>query len=418
MRRGGVMLRRGAYAALAVLILGCLLSGVRPGSVTTTPRAHAQAPTELKYTGAASCAASNCHGSAKPKPDYPKLNENIVWAQKDQHAKAYATLTNEKLKSGVSPSKIARELKLTKAEASERCLTCHAVNVPAAARGPKFDITDGVFCDACHGPAEKWLEAHAEKGWTHEQSVKLGMYDTKNFLLRSEKCVSCHLSIDQELVAAGHPDLLAFELATFSANMPPHWRDKGTWADTKVWATGQAILLREAAKQLASRAKSGVSAKLLDDALRKVQGHAAVVKHVLAPEAAKALGQDVAALVDLVTKGDRAGVTAGASKIAAAMSQEAPRLAGRDWDQAGTQKLMQSLTGDADAIAAAGVRAAEQAAMALDRLYNIYSKAPGNKPDKAAGEALDRLFAAIENPAKYDAKQFAAEVKAFEKNLK
>src|SRR6266478_1174570 len=278
MRRGGVMLRRGAYAALAVLILGCLLSGVRPGSVTTTPRAHAQAPTELKYTGAASCAASNCHGSTKPK-------------------------------SGVSPSKIARELKLTKAEASERCLTCHAVNVPAAARGPKFDITDGVFCDACHGPAEKWLEAHAEKGWTHEQSVKLGMYDTKNFLLRSEKCVSCHLSIDQELVAAGHPDLLAFELATFSANMPPHWRDKGTWADTKVWATGQAILLREAAKQLASRAKSGVSAKLLDDALRKVQGHAAVVKHVLAPEAAKTLGQDVAALVDLVTKGDRAGVT-------------------------------------------------------------------------------------------------------------
>src|SRR2546427_191031 len=334
MRRGGVMLRRGAYAALAVLILGCLLSGVRPGSVTTTPRAHAQAPTELKYTGAASCAASNCHGSTKPKPDYPKLNENIVWTQKAQDAKAYATLTNEKLKSGVSPSKIARELKLTKAEASDRCLTCHAVNVPAAARGPKFDITDGVFCDACHGPAEKWLEAHAEKGWTHEQSVKLGMYDTKNFLLRS------------------------------------------------------------------------------------VQGHAAVVKHVLAPEAAKTLGQDVAALVDLVTKGDRAGVTAGASKIAAAMSQEAPRLAGRDYDQAGTQKLMQSLTGDADAIAAAGVRAAEQAAMALDRLYNVYSKAPGNKPDKAAGEALDRLFAAIENPAKYDAKQFAAEVKAFEKNLK
>ena len=49
---------------------------------------------------------------------------------------------------------------------------------------------------------------------------------------------------------------------------------------------------------------------------------------------------------------------------------------------------------------------------------DFYSKAPGNKPDKAAGEALDRLFAAIENPAKYDAKQFAAEVKAFEKNLK
>src|SRR3989454_4874155 len=346
MRRGGVMLRRGAYAALAVLILGCLLSGVRPGSVTTTPRAHAQAPTELKYTGAASCAASNCHGSTKPKPDYPRLNENIVWTQKDQHAKAYATLTNEKLRSGVSPSKIARELKLTKAEASERCLTCHAVNVPAAVRGPKFDITDGVFCDACHGPAEKWLEAHAEKGWTHDQSVKLGMYDTKSFLLRSEKCVSCHLSIDQDLGAAGHPDLLAFELATFSANMPPHWRDKGPWADTKAWATGQVISLREAARQLAARAKASVSPKLLEEALRKVQGHAAVGKYALAPEAAKALAQEVVALADVVGKGDKAAAAATATKVVTAMNQEAARVAGREYDQPPTRKLIQSIAGE------------------------------------------------------------------------
>src|SRR5256886_12762391 len=150
-------------AVVAIVILAAVIGGKAPPSAPLVPDlVHAQA--NYKYTGAASCGSSSCHGSTKPKPDYPKLNENIVWAQKDQHAKAYATLTNEKLKSGVSPSKIARELKLTKAEASERCLTCHAVNVPAAVRGPKFDITDGVFCDACHGPAEKWLEAHAEKG--------------------------------------------------------------------------------------------------------------------------------------------------------------------------------------------------------------------------------------------------------------
>jgi len=318
----------------------------------------------------------------------------------------------------VSPSKIAGELKLAKAETSARGLDCHAANVPTALRGPKFDLTEGVHCDSCHGPAEKWLEPHAEKGWTHEQSVKLGMYDTKNFLLRAEKCVSCHLQIDQDLVAAGHPDLLAFELATFSANMPPHWRDKGTWAETKTWATGQVISLREAAKQLAARAKVSGSPKLLEDALRKVQGHAAVVKYALAPEAATALEQELVALADVVGKGDKAAASATATKVATAMNQEAPRVAGREYDQPGTKKLIQSIAGDAEGIATVGVRAAEQAAMALDRLYSTYAKAPGNKPDKGASDALDRVFGAIENPAQYNAKQFAAEVKAFEKNFK
>jgi hypothetical protein len=408
---------RTAYVALATIVLGLLAYGMSSSNAVAPGVAHAQTA-GLKYTGTASCGASNCHGSTKPKADFPKMNENIIWTQKDAHAKAYTTLTNEKLKSGVRPSKIAQELKIAKSETSDRCLVCHAVNVPVAQRGPKFDITDGVHCDGCHGPAEKWLEPHAEKGWTHEQSVKLGMYDTKNFLLRAEKCVSCHLQIDHDLVAAGHPDLLAFELSTFSANMPPHWRDKGTWIDAKAWATGQVVSLREAAGQLAARAKAGVGPKLLEDALRKVQGHAAVARYVLRPETAKSVEADVAVLAGSVAKGDRAAITAGASKLVEGMKQEAPLVAGREFDQAGTKKIVQSITADADTVAAAGPRAAEQAAMALDRLYSTYSKAPGNTADKAASAALDRIFAAIEDPTKYNAKQFAAELKAFEKTFK
>ena len=408
---------RTTYAVLAATVLGLLAYGTTSRNAVTPGVAHAQTA-GLKYTGTASCGASNCHGSTKPKADFPKMNENIVWTQKDAHAKAYATLTNEKLKSGVKPSKIAQELKIAKSETSDRCLVCHAVNVPVAQRGPKFDITDGVHCDGCHGPAEKWLEPHAEKGWTHEQSVKLGMYDTKNFLLRAEKCVSCHLQIDHDLVAAGHPDLLAFELSTFSANMPPHWRDKGTWIDTKAWATGQVVSLREAAAQLGARAKGGVAPKLLEDALRKVQGHAAVARYVVRPETAKSLEADVAALGGHVTKGDRAAITAAATKLVAAMNQEAPLVAGREFDEAGTKKVVQGITADADSIAGAGVRAAEQAAMALDRLYSTYSKAPGKAADKATSAALDRIFASIEDPGKYNAKQFAAELKAFEKTFK
>jgi hypothetical protein len=398
----------------AVAIAAVVIGGLLPAAPLAPDVVHAQG--NLKYTGAASCAASNCHGSTKPKADFPKMNENIIWFQKDKHAKGYNTLINEKLKSGVSPSKIAANLKIAKAEQSSKCLVCHGVDVPKELRGPKFDISEGVHCDGCHGPAEKWLEPHAEKGWTHEQSVKAGMYDTKNFLLRAEKCVSCHLAIDHEMVAAGHPDLLAFELDTFSATMPPHWRDKGTWVGTKAWATGQVISLREAAKQLGDRAAGNASAALLTDALGKVQGHAAVVRVLLgvtAPDAQKSAESDIATLTDAVAKGDKGKIGATAKNLAATMNAQAPRVAGREFDQAGTRKILGDISGAGEGLCAGGVRGAEQAAMALDRLYSTFSKAPGQKPDKAAGDALDRMFGGIEDPKKMDCKKFAADAKSF-----
>jgi len=412
--------RAAAGAVLgAVVVAAVVIGGTRPTAPLAPESVHAQG--NYKYTGAASCGASNCHGSTKPKADFPKLNENIVWFQKDKHAKAYATLTNEKLKSGVSPSKIATNLKIGKAETSSKCLVCHAVDVKPELRGPKFDISEGVHCDGCHGPAEKWLEPHAEKGWTHEQSVKLGMYDTKNFLLRADKCVSCHLAIEHEMVAAGHPDLLAFELDTFSATMPPHWRDKGAWAGSKAWATGQVISLREAAKQLGDRAAANASGALLTDALGKVQGHGAVVRvllGVVAADAQKSVEADIAALADAVGKGDKAKVAATAKNLAATMNAQAPKVAAREFDQASTKKIMGDIAGSADAIGAVGVRGAEQAAMALDRLYSTYSKAPGQKPDKAAGDALDKMFGTIEDPKKFDGKGFSAAAKAFGDTVK
>jgi hypothetical protein len=409
----------GAALGGALVVAVGVVAGARLSAPLAPAAVHAQG--NLKYTGAASCAASNCHGNTKPRAEFPKMNENIVWFQKDKHAKGYATLTNEKLRSGVSPSKIAQNMKIAKAEASSKCLVCHAVDVPKELRGPKFDITEGVHCDGCHGPAEKWLEPHAEKGWTHEQSVKLGMYDTKNMLLRAETCVSCHLQIDHEMVAAGHPDLLAFELDTFSATMPPHWRDKGTWATTRAWATGQAISLREAARQLGDRAAGNASGPLLTDALAKVQGHGAVVRvlmSVATPDAQKSVEADVAALAEAVAKGDRARIAAVTKTLQATLNQQAPKIAAREFDQASTRKIMADIAGSGDTIGATGLRAAEQAAMAMDRLYTAYSKAPGQKADKAAGDALDRLFGTIEDPKKFDGKQFATEAKAFGAALK
>ncbi len=296
---------------------------------------------------------------------------------------------NEKLKSGVSPAKIAKALSLAKAETSERCLACHAVNAPASLRGPKFDITEGVHCDGCHGPAEKWLEPHAEKGWTHEKSVQLGMYDTKSLLLRAEKCVACHLQIEADMVTAGHPETLTIELDTFSENMPPHWGTKGTWTRTRIWGLGQVISLRESAKQVGARAKANAAGPLMEEAIAKVRA-----------------------------KGDKAAAQTLAAKISTAAGQEAPKIATREFDQATTQRIIKSVAGDADAIGAAGIKAAELAAMTLDRLSSTYFKGINAKADKAVNDALDGMFGAVENPVKYDAKAFVTQVKAFDKSFK
>ena len=74
------------------------------------------------------------------------------------------------------------------------------------------------------------------------------------------------------------------------------------------------------------------------------------------------------------------------------MNAQAPKVAAREFDQASTRKIMGDIAAAGDAIGGTGVRGAEQGAMALDRLYSAYSKAPGQKADKAAGDALDRMF--------------------------
>jgi hypothetical protein len=371
----------------------------------TTRTAEAQAP--LKHTGAASCGSSNCHGNPKPKPTYPKLNENTVWQKEEKHAKAFETLSNEKLKSKVSPSAMAKKLGIAKAETNDRCLKCHAVNVKPEARGPRFDISDGVHCDGCHGPAEKWLEPHAGKGWTHAQSVKLGMYDTKDLLARANKCVECHLQLEAEMVTAGHPDLVGFELDTFSLQMPPHWKDTRPFFGASAWATGQVVSLREAAQQLGDRTKGNAPPKLIADALAKVRGHGAVVRQVfavMAPDAQKALEADLAAAAG-------AGAGAATGRLVTALNQQASKIASQPIDEATTKKLILGVSGDADALAAAGIRGAEQAAMGLDRLYAAYTAAT-KKPNKAVTAALDKLFGILEEP-KFDAAKFTAALKAF-----
>jgi Cytochrome c554 and c-prime len=210
-----------------------------------------------KHLGVKSCSGDNCHGAIKPAEHSAVMqNEYLIWSQEtdqnkiDKHHRAYAVLGEER---GI---RIAHNLGLKDAVTAEICLNCHADNVPEGMRGPRFDISDGVGCEACHGAAENWLGVHLS-GAGHKANLDAGLYPTERPVARAEKCLSCHFGdtsdekrfVTHRLMGAGHPRM-GFELDTYTAAEPAHFtvnktyiERKGPVNDVQVWAVGQAISL-------------------------------------------------------------------------------------------------------------------------------------------------------------------------------
>jgi Cytochrome c554 and c-prime len=216
-------------------------------SLLCQPLASAATPAPDVHLGVASCATGVCHGKVTPQKDRDvALNEYRVWSAEDRHSRAYQTLLSAQSKA------IAQKLGIPSAQTSDLCLNCHADNVSQSLRGPKFQLSDGVQCEACHGGAGRWIESHAEPTATHADNVKNGMYPTEQPLPRAERCLSCHLGSDDRfathrIMGAGHPRL-SFELDAFSTNQPAHYtvdadyvRRKGTIDGFNLWLTGQLV---------------------------------------------------------------------------------------------------------------------------------------------------------------------------------
>jgi Cytochrome c554 and c-prime len=411
-----------------------------------------------KYIGSGSCAATSCHGSVKPIAGSRILqNEYSTWIIQDKHRKAYQALT------GDIGERLARTLKLgAKAEEAPKCLACHALNPPAEQRGRAFEISDGVSCENCHGPASGWLGPHTKRAWAHEKSVALGMYDTRDVIHRTEKCLECHLGtknkfVDHEMIAAGHPDLY-FELDSFSAVMPRHWKvpresepgkpvEDAAWVGVREWSTGQAVQLRAEMERLTWRAKNERFDKKdvwpeyselscfacrhalgpAKDSWRQEHGYFGrrpgdpawnssryAVFRLLAKQIdsanAQELDRQLLAVSNEMSKlnPDRNAVATAASAAAPLTQRIAARLAAMQYDHAVTLRMLQRIPDDAENLALADERAAEQAAMAMDSLYIAYSKdaKPANAAEVRA--AINGLFQQLENPSAYNADQFAS----------
>jgi len=446
---------------MILLVPAVSLCGAGPEA--TPPKPAPAAGGEVgQYSGPGSCSATSCHGAIRPREGSRILQtEYSTWVVKDRHSRAYLALTGE------VGERMAHLLKLnTKAEEAPKCLVCHSLYVPPDKRARTFELSEGVSCENCHGPAGGWLGGHTTRGWTHEQSVKAGMIETRDIIHRTDQCMTCHLGtptqyVDHEMIGAGHPDLY-FELDSFEATMPRHWRvprlnedlkpaEDAAWLGMREWSTGQAEQLKDELERVSWRAKGkywpeyseldcftchhalGPAAQSWrlkteydirresDPGWRAGDPPWQPSRYIVFLHLAKAV--DPAAGADLSTKvlkvqsemsklnPDPNAVVGDAAAAIPVAQQFAQRLATATYDAGLAKRVMISITGDAENISYSGERCAEQAAMALDSLYIAYSKEAN--PSDAAGvrAAINGLFPLLENQSYYEPGAFASQMK-------
>lgn len=215
------------------------------------PSAHAASAVgriaEHAHLGVATCSSSTCHGATEISGASDVwLNEFSRWQEYDPHAtRAWQALESEEGRA------IARKLGIGDPTRADECLDCHADNVPADKRGDRFQLADGVGCEACHGGAEAWISSHADPGATHADNLAKGLYPTEDPVQRAQLCLSCHMGVPERMIThrimgAGHPRL-AFELDTFTW-MNPHYevdddyiQRKGEFNGVRDWGVGQGV---------------------------------------------------------------------------------------------------------------------------------------------------------------------------------
>lgn len=234
-----------AGAGLLLALLAALI--FRPADAQAT----LQATTSGTHVGVASCAGSTCHGRSEPTGAVVRQDELMIWQDESTpagaHSRAFRVLQYPRSQA------IAKRLGIGEATSAPMCLGCHAT--PAAERGGRFQVSDGVGCEGCHGAASGWLASHYAVGASHAQNVARGLVPLEDPKVRADKCLDCHFGSDapgqfvnHRIMAAGHPRI-AFELDLFTTLQQHHNEDrdyvqrKGRSNGVQTWAVGQAMAL-------------------------------------------------------------------------------------------------------------------------------------------------------------------------------
>jgi hypothetical protein len=152
------------YFLCAISFAGFALTFLLPGS--------AAAGEEHKFTGHKKC--RTCH--VKPAIG----NQYDLWLE-SKHAKTFATLATEKAK------KWATEAGVDDPQTDDRCVKCHATahGIPDEMVSKKFDRTEGVQCEACHGAGKDYRKKSIMVD--RDKSIAKGLVPQTEAV-----CTACH----------------------------------------------------------------------------------------------------------------------------------------------------------------------------------------------------------------------------------
>jgi hypothetical protein len=437
-------LRALQLARFVPILLGLLL----PASLAVPAQGAPSAMHEgVAHEGVASCAGSTCHGRQEATGPRVRQNEVISWSNPASaggaHSRAWTVLAQPRAQA------IGRRLGIANVQTSAQCINCHGD--PAPARGARWQISDGVGCEACHGPASRWLASHAGVKASHADNVARGMLALEDPRVRAGVCLDCHFGsakpgqiASHRIMAAGHPRL-AFELDLFTALQSHHDEDadyrarKAVAGGVKIWAVGQALAV-ERALALLPVMPSGFGGPdysvydcrschrtFSDDPAQPIVARTngwrpippgqpvwndeslimlAAAAQIAAPDLAAGFATRARAF-HAALGGDRAGALRAAADLKAVAAALAARLATASFDRSQTFALLDAvLVGNAAAYT--DYQGGAQAVMAADTLLNALVAAGQVNRDAAIAlrPDLDRAYALARDANRWDPPAF------------
>jgi hypothetical protein len=258
--------------------------------------------------------------------------------------------------------------------------------------------------------------------------------------------------VNHEMIAAGHPDL-TFELDSYSAVMPRHWKeslDKDPWLNVRAWSVGQGVQLRQSLRRLARDANGPNWPEYAEmdcfachhaltrseDSWRQESGYPGrrpgvaawnpsryavlrVLVQEIDPDHGRRLESDLKELESSMNRlsPEREKVAAAAQRSAGTAQELVSRISTQPYDGQLTLRLLKSITAQSGPLSGEGERTAEQATMAVDSLFIALSRNQHVTNDQQIRQAISGLFQQLENPSAYNPKRFAEQMRKVEQLL-